>query len=159
MSDQCASPLQPLQSIPQGPANIPTTPFTPVLPLPPSFTFQQIQSSNTAIQSQSNVIADLAKQVNDITKRYKIQFNIGTVEFYTNPVTDIKPEVTITGQSVTTPTLNFTLIPPKQGGVGNTGNMGSNGNSGYSGKPGIQGPQGYWGQSGNGYTLNYNQYP
>ena len=148
MSQQCPTELQSAASIPPGTQYVPPTPFTPVLPLPPSFTFDQIQIATNATQLQSNVITDLANQVADIVNRYKIQFNIGTVQFYTENATDVTPELTITGQSVTTPILNFTLIPPKQGQRGSVGNIGSDGNTGYSGIPGTQGYNGYWGQQG-----------
>ena len=154
MSNQCPTSLSSAQPITAGPQYTPPTPFTPVLPLPPSFTYNQIQTVNAATQPQLNAINDLANQVTDIMNRYKIQFNIGSVQFYTNDATNVTPELTITGQSVTTPILNFTLIPPKQGLPGPTGNMGSDGNTGYSGVPGPQGIQGYWGQQGN---YNYNQ--
>ena len=148
MSDQCPVQLPSASSVPPGPSYTLPTPFTPVLPLPPSFTFEQIQTATNATSQHSNVMADLADQVADIVKRYKIQFNIGSVQFYTDDASNVTPELTVTGQSVTTPILNFTLIPPKQGGTGSVGNIGNDGNSGYSGIPGTQGYPGYWGQQG-----------
>lgn len=148
MSEQCPTVLSSQPPINPGPSYAPPNSFSPVLPLPPSFTFEQIQTATNATQPQANMIADLASQVADIMNRYKIQFNVGTVQFYTDNANDVTPELTITGQSVTTPILNFTLIPPKQGGTGPMGNMGSDGTSGYAGIPGTQGNQGYWGQQG-----------
>jgi len=130
-----------------------TNAYAPVLPQLPAFTFQQIQNANDQIIPQKNRIADLAKQVADIERRYIIQFSVGNVNFY-NSDSALQPSLEVTGNSVTTPVLNFTLVPPKPGRKGKQGNAGKQGNTGNTGNGGMAGFPGYWGIIGNKITNN-----
>jgi len=143
-------------SIPQ-PTSIPsvtptpqTSSFKPGLPLSPEFVYDEIQNATNQLQTIQNKISTLGTQVDDLEKRYKIQFfigNNGTPQFSNNSV----PGLTITSvdNSVTTPILNFRLVEPINNFImGPTGQRGDIGPIGPPGNPGPVGYSGFWGNVG-----------
>jgi len=108
-------------------------------PLGPEVANAQIKLVNSLIEEQTNVIAQLEQYVEDLEKRYVIQFD--------SAVTTRLGQTTsgnLSG-SLGNISLDFTLIGGPTGPAGPPGNPGKNGMPGPPGKMGPRGPTGYWG--------------
>jgi len=116
-------------------------------PLLPSYASPKINATNSTISNQQSEIASLEQQIADIMARYKINFSIGTVSYFTSNASNVMPIVDISG-TIPNPTLSFTLLLPSPGPAGPQGQPGPIGTPGISGSHGFVGLTGYWGPEG-----------
>jgi len=120
-------------------------------PLQPSAANPQIRYVNSQVQLQTNAMQSLLDQINDLEKRYMVQFAVGNVNVYTPNTLNAQASLSVTG-AIPNPKLNFTLLSPNTGRQGASGPQGPHGSDGRPGAPGSQGVQGYWGVQGSPYT-------
>lgn len=116
-------------------------------PLQPSQIQPIISAINNRIKVQQNRLNDLNTYITDLEKRYMIQFNVNSVNYYTASASNTMPQLNITG-NIPNPQLNFSIYPAPKGDSGFQGPAGPIGPPGVSGNLGNNGPSGYWGARG-----------
>lgn len=120
-------------------------------PQSPSYANAKIVAMNALIATQKNALASLEAQITALEKRYKINFSINQINYFTAAASAYsQAQMSISGPNTypLNPQLSFTIKQPLAGPQGPQGPNGMHGPKGIIGVQGNKGSTGYWGVGG-----------